>query len=265
MAEPVSVVIEDGGLALVTLDRPKMKNAWNLPMFAALTEAAARLAETPGLRAVILRGAGGCFSAGLDLSVMQSFAGNLDALKAEMLAVPSGVPNRFQAPCVGWMQLPVPVIAAINGVAYGAGLQLALAADFRIAAPEARLSVREAHWGLIPDMGISQSLPRLLRADQALELIMTARVVEAPEALALGLLTCIAADPLAAARTFAAAVTARSPDAVRAAKALVAEVWTLPPGEGLAVEARLQADLLGGPNMVEAVMANMGKRAPKFR
>lgn len=265
MGDPVNLVIEDGGLAVVTLDRPAVKNAWNLPMFAALTEAAARLAETPGLRAVILRGAGGCFSSGLDLTVMQSFAGNLDALKAEMLAVPVGAPNRFQAPCIGWSRLPVPVIAAVDGVAYGAGLQLALAADVRIAAPDARLSLREAHWGLIPDMGISQSLPRLLRADQALELMMTARVVEAPEALALGLVTRIAADPLAAARALADAITARSPDAVRAAKALVQEAWTLPPGAGLAVEARLQADLLGGANMIEAVMANMGKRPPKFR
>ena len=265
MGEPVNVVINADGLAVVTLDRPEVKNAWNLQMFAALTDAAARLAETPGLRAVILRGAGGCFSSGLDLSVMQSFAGNLDALKAEMLNVPQGAPNRFQAPCTGWSQLPVPVIAALDGVAYGAGLQLALAADFRIAAPDARLSVREAHWGLIPDMGISQSLPRLLRADQALELMMTGRVVEAPEALVLGLLARIAADPLAEARALAAAITERSPDAVRAAKALVREAWTLPPGEGLAVEARLQADLLGGANMIEAVMANMAKRAPKFR
>ncbi|MBI1220304.1 MAG: crotonase/enoyl-CoA hydratase family protein [Rhodobacteraceae bacterium] len=265
MGDAVNLVIEEGGLAVVTLDRPEVKNAWNLPMFEGLTATAARLAETPGLRAVILRGAGGAFSSGLDLAVMQSFAGNLAAVKADMLNVPAGEPNRFQAPCIGWSRLPVPVIAAIEGVAYGAGLQLALAADFRIATPEARLSVREAHWGLIPDMGISQNLPRLMRADQALELIMTGRVLAAEEALALGLLTRIAADPLAAARALAAAIADRSPDAVRAAKTLVQEAWTLPPGAGLAVEARLQAALLGGPNMIEAVMANMQKRKPVFR
>ena len=118
--------------------------------------------------------------------------------------------------------LPVPVIAAIEGVAYGAAMQLALAADFRLAAPDARLSIREAKWGLIPDMGISQSLPRLMRADHAKELIMTGRVVTAEEAAALGLVTRVVAEPVAAARAMAAALVARSPDALAAASHIAA-------------------------------------------
>jgi len=156
------------------------------------------------------------------------------------------------------------VIAAVQGVCFGAGLQLALGADFRVAAPEARFSVMEARWGLIPDMGISQSLPRLMRADQAKELILSARVVEAPESLALGLVTRLADDPLAEARAMAARFAAVSPDVLRAGKRLVEGCWTLPPGPGLRREAELQAGLIGGPNQIEAVMAGMAGRAPKF-
>lgn len=261
----VIVTMAEGGVAEVCLNRPERKNAWTMEMFDALSAAADDLAARPGLRAVILRGAGGCFSSGLDLSVMQGFARDIEGLKREMLAPPAGAgANRFQKPCHAWQTLPVPVIAAIEGVAFGAGLQLALAADFRVASPDAQLSVMEAKWGLIPDMGISQSLPRLMPADRAKALIMSARVVAAEEALALGLLTRVAADPLAAARALAADLAQRSPDALRAAKRQVEECWTLPPGEGLAVEARLQAGIIGGANQVEAVMAALAGRVPRF-
>lgn len=266
MSDVVRVAVSEDGVAEVCLNRPERKNAWTLAMFDALAAAARGLADRAGLRAVILRGAGGCFSSGLDLSVMQGFVRDLEGLRREIVTPPEGeAANRFQQPVVAWQRLPVPVIAAIEGVAYGAGMQLALAADFRIAAPEARLSVMEAKWGLIPDMGISQSLPRLVRADLAKDLIMTARVLGAEEALALGLVTRIDADPVAAARGLAAELARRSPDALAAAKRLVEEGWTLPPGEGLALEARLQAGIIGGANQVEAVMAAMGGRAPRFR
>ncbi len=256
----------EDGLAIVTLNRPDKKNAWTQGMFDALTAASAELAGDKGLRAVILTGAGGCFSAGLDFSMFAEFATRLDEIKAEMQAPPEGrAANRFQQPVTGWQDLDVPVIAAIEGVAFGAGLQLALAADFRIAAPDARLSVMEAKWGLIPDMGITRSLPRLVRADVAKELIMTARVLDAPEALKMGLLTRLAEDPLAAARALAEQLMARSPDALRAAKRLVEDGWGADARTSLALEARLQADLIGAPNQVEAVMANMQKRPPRFR
>ena len=264
MGEPVRVTVDGAGIAEVCLDRPEKKNAWTLAMFDGLAAAAEDLAGRRGLRAVILRGAGGCFSAGLDLDVLQGFAADLDGLKAEMLTPGTGG-NRFQRPVTLWAKLPVPVIAAMEGVAFGAGMQLALGADLRLAAPDARLSIMEARWGLIPDMGISQSLPRLIRADLAKELIMTGRILTADEALALGLVTRLADDPVAAARALAADLATRSPDALAAAKALVEEGWTLPPGDGLALEARLQAAVIGGRNQIETVMATLQKRAPKFR
>lgn len=266
MNDVVRVEVGDDGVAEVCLNRPEKKNAWNMEMFEALAAAADRLHGEAGLRVVILRGEGGCFSSGLDLSVMQSFARDMEALKREIVSPPEGeVANRFQKPVVAWQALPVPVIAAIEGVAFGAGMQLALAADFRIASPDARFSVMEAKWGLIPDMGISQSLPRLMRADLAKELIMTARVLGAEEAQDMGLLTRLAVDPVAAARGMAAELAGRSPDALAAAKRLVEEGWTLPPGEGLAVEARLQAGIIGGANQIEAVMAQMAGRAPSYK
>ena len=266
MSDVVSVTLGQDGVAEVCLNRPERKNAWTMEMFDALAGAAESLMDEAGLRAVILRGAGGCFSSGLDLSVMQQFAADLPGLKREIVTPPDGeAANRFQLPVVAWQRLPVPVIAAIEGVAFGAGMQLALAADFRLAAPDARLSVMETKWGLIPDMGISQSLPRLIRADRAKELIMTARVMTAAEAEELGLVTRIEGDPVAAARAMAENLALKSPDALAAAKQLVEDGWTLPPGEGLALEARLQAAIIGGPNQMEAVMAGMAKRAPKFR
>ncbi|PPB82347.1 enoyl-CoA hydratase/carnithine racemase [Albidovulum inexpectatum] len=266
MEDVVRVTMDESGLAEVLLNRPDRKNAWTMEMFAALARAAADLSGRAGLRAVILHGAGGCFSSGLDLSVMQSFARDIAGLKRDILTpLPGEYANRFQKPVTAWAELDVPVIAAIEGVVFGAGMQLALGADFRICAPDARLSVMEARWGLIPDMGISQSLPRLVRADQAKDLIMTARVLSADEALAMGLVTRIDDTPLAAARDLAATLMQTSPDALRAAKRLVDRAWSLPPGEGLRIEAELQAEIIGGPNQIESVMSRMAGRAPKYR
>ena len=266
MSEIVLVENAEGPVAEVRLNRPEKKNAWTLEMFDALSAAAGTLAAEPGLRAVVISGAGGCFSAGLDFSVFQEFATKLEAIKDEMRNPPEGqLTNRFQEPVVCWQRLAVPVIAAIEGVCFGAGMQLALAADFRVAAPDARFSIMESKWGLIPDMGITQSLPKLMRADQAKDLIMTARVLQADEALGLGLITRIADDPVAEAQAFATELAARSPDAVRGAKHLVEEGWGLGPREALALEAALQAELMGSANQIEAVMANMQKRVAKFR
>ena len=266
MSDVVQVTVGGDGVAEVCLNRPEKKNAWNMEMFGTLAATADRLAGEASLRAVILRGAGECFSSGLDLAVLQGFARDMDRLKRQIATPLEGeLANRFQKPVVAWQALNVPVIAAIEGVAFGAGMQLALAADFRIASPEARLSIMEAKWGLIPDMGISQSLPRLMCADQAKELIMTARVLAAEEAASLGLVTRIAADPVAAARALASDLVLKSPDMLGAAKRLVEEGWTLPPGEGLALEARLQTGIIGGANQIEAVMAAMAGRAPRFR
>lgn len=258
-------ITRNGPLAEICLTRPDKRNAMDMPMFQALIAAGESLRGAEGLRAVIVHGAGGVFCAGIDTAEFMAMAGRLAAVKAEMLAPPVGMANPLQRPCTIWSELDVPVIAAIDGLAFGAGFQLALGADFRIAAPDARFSIMEARWGLIPDMGITQTLPRLMRADLAKELILTARQFDAPEALQMGLLTRLAPDPLAAARDMAAAFAAVSPDVLRAGKRLVDQAWTAPPGLGLKIEAELQAEIIGGDNQIEAVMAGMARRAPKFK
>lgn len=260
----LNVTITDG-IAEVQLNRPNRKNALSENLFELLSKTGEDLKRDPGLRAVVLSGAGGDFCAGLDLSVMQSFATRLDEIRERLVTPPAGeVANWFQKPCFIWQELKIPVIAAIEGVCIGGGMQLALAADFRICHPDARLSIMETKWGLIPDMGISQNLPKLLPADRAKLLMMTAKMFSAHDALSDGLVTEISDVPLARAHALAQEISGRSPDAVRGVKELVAKTWNLPDGEGLSVEAKIQAPIIGGPNQIEAVMANMQKRPPKF-
>ncbi|MCB1405171.1 MAG: crotonase/enoyl-CoA hydratase family protein [Rhodobacteraceae bacterium] len=264
MSDTRVTIAIDNGIAEVTLNRPDKLNAFDQAMFEQVAAAGDRLMTEPGLRAVILTGAGRGFCAGIDTGLLMAFAGRLDALKVEInTPLPGRSDNAFQHPCTVWADLPVPVIAALHGVTYGAGLQLALGADIRIAAPDTRMSIMESRWGLVPDMGLTKLLPGVMRADQALELILSARVVEATEAQALGLVTRLADDPLHTARETARAIASRSPEAVRGAKALVRAAW---PGDDsvLALEARLQAEIIGSPNQIEAVMAGMQKRDPKF-
>jgi enoyl-CoA hydratase/carnithine racemase len=263
MDERVRVTVADG-IAEVTLNRPDKLNAWDDAMFDAVSAAGLRLKGEPELRAVILAGAGRGFSAGLDTAAFAEGPARIEEMRAA-LAVPvhGSAANRFQHPCTVWAEVPVPVIAALHGPVLGAGLQLALGADIRLAAPSAKLSLMEARWGLIPDMGASRVLPRLMPADRALELMLTARVIEAPEAEALGLVTRLADEPLTEARDLARALCGRNPAAVRAIKALVGGTW---PGAeaALALEARLQAPILGSPDQIEAVMAEMQRRPHRF-
>jgi enoyl-CoA hydratase/carnithine racemase len=264
MTENRVTITIDAGVAEVVLNRPDKLNAWDRAMFDAVSAAGERLRAEPGLRAVILSGAGRGFSAGLDTSSFADGAQGLEILRAELLQTVHGTAsNRFQHPCTVWADVPVPVIAALHGPVYGAGLQLALGADLRIAAPSAGLSVMEVKWGLIPDMGVTRLLPRLMPADRALELMVTARVVDGAEAAALGLVTRVADEPLTEARALARAIAGRNPDAIRGMKALVGAAW--PGGAGhLTLEARLQEAILGSPNQIEAVMAEMQKRPPRF-
>jgi enoyl-CoA hydratase/carnithine racemase len=159
----------------------------------------------------------------------------------------------------------MPVIAAVHGVAYGGGCQIALGADIRFAAPDAKLSVMEIKWGLIPDMSLTQTLRDVVPLDVAKELTFTGRVLSGEEAKALGLVTHVAEDPLAAAMALAEEIAGKSPDAVRAGKRLWEESWHADAGTGLALEASLQTGLIGTPNQVEAVMSNFEKRAPNYQ
>lgn len=258
-----SVVIKiDQHVAEVMLDRPEKYNAVDLEMFEALHEAAGSLDKEPGLRAVVLYGAGGNFCAGIDVSV---FTDPNAGIEAEMMRPVADSPaNLFQRAAYAWRQLPVPVICALDGVCYGAGLQIALGADLRYTTPATRFSIMESKWGLIPDMAITTTLRHVMPVDKVKELAMSARIFDAAEALNLGLVTSIDADPLAAARQFASECAGRSPEAMRGIKQLVNEGWALPEAESLALEAKLQLEIMGSPNQVEAVMANLEKRPPKY-
>jgi len=163
-----------------------------------------------------------------------------------------------------WYELDVPVIVCVQGVVYGAGLQVALAGDIRIGSESTNMSLFEIHWGLIPDMGVSQTLPRLVRADIAMELVLTGRVVQAQEALNIGLLTRMESDPLPVAIDLTKQIASKSPDAIKRGKKLLRDGVRMSAVEGLALEAQLQSELVGTTNQVEAAMANLQKREPKF-
>ncbi|HEV3130199.1 MAG TPA: crotonase/enoyl-CoA hydratase family protein [Solirubrobacteraceae bacterium] len=247
-------------IATVTLARPEKHNALDLAMFEALVAAAEQVAGDPGVRAVVLHGEGPSFCSGLDVTSAMSMGDGSNGTDG----LANVVPNRFQRTAYDWMTLPVPVIAAVHGNCLGGGLQIALAADVRFATPDARLSVMEAKWGLVPDMSITQTLPRLVPIDVAKELTYTARVLSGDEALRLGLVTHLADDPLASARELAAEIAGRSPDAIRGAKRLLNQAWTAPPQEGLRLEAEIQLKLLGSANQLAAVTAGMTKQPAEF-
>ena len=264
MYERLTVAIENG-IATVALNRPQKFNALDIETFEELNLAGQSLAANKSVRAVVLHGEGANFCAGLDFAAMQSLAGDAEQFIAKALQPLEGSDaNFFQSPAWVWKQMPVPVIAALHGVVFGGGLQIALGADVRIAAPGTQLSIMEIKWGLIPDMSATQTLRELVRMDVAKELTFTGRVVKADEALQLGLITRVDNDPLQAAQDMAAQIAGNSPHAIRAAKRLFDESWHDGVAAGLAREARMQGDLIGRPNQVEAVMANMGKRAPEF-
>lgn len=248
-------------VAVVSLCRPAKRNALDPASFEALDEAARELSADRNLRAVVLAGDGRSFCAGLDLA---AFAQG-EAVIRKLLSRREGeVANLAQRAGWAWRECPVPVVAALQGEVFGGGLQLALGADLRLARPDARLSVMEIRWGLIPDMSGSQTLRGLVRRDVALELIWTGRIVSGEEALQLGLVTRLADDPLAEALALAEAIAGNSPDAVRGAKRLFNRAWECDAGEALALEARLQAALLGRPNQLEAVRAGLAGEMPRF-
>lgn len=265
MSELVSITIENH-VAFVKLNRPEKYNALSADMFLAIIEAGRSVAADPSIRVVVLSGEGKGFCAGLDFESFMAM-GDGDAEKGfEFFNKPEGSPANY-AQLVGyiWKQVPVPVIAAVHGVAFGGGLQLALAADIRLVSKDARFSVMEIKWGLVPDMSGTQTLRDLVRLDVAKELTYTGRIVEAKEALELGLVTRTCEDPFAEAAAMAAEIANKSPDAISSAKKLLEESWHGSSADGLDLEANLQKAIIGQANQIEAVMANFEKRAPNFK
>jgi enoyl-CoA hydratase/carnithine racemase len=249
------------GIAHVRLTRPDKLNALTLQTLDELIATARELRGDRTLRAVVISGDGASFCAGLDFaSALKSPAGILKAF----VPLPWRGTNAFQEACWAWRRLPVPVIAAVHGHCYGGGLQLALAADFRVATPESQWSVLEARWGLVPDMSGVRSLVELVGIDTAKRLTMTAQMLSGKEAADLGLVTELAADPVAAATDLARDIAQRSPDSVAAAKRLFNRSWTASPRATFARERAEQIVLLALANTKAAREAAFRKVAPQF-
>ena len=269
MDDRVTLSVDDRGIADVRLNRPDKRNALDGAMFLALRDAGERLKSEPGVRVVVLSGAGESFCAGLDFSGFQSMAGGGGADSAATdgnpgAISPGSITHLGQQVCWVWQELPMPVLAAVHGHALGGGMQLALGADLRFVHPETKLSVREVHWGLVPDMTGTLFLSSLVRPDVAKELTFTARIVSGREAGELGLATHVTETPYEDAMALAGEIAGRSPDAVRGAKELFNRLVNADAAEQFAEERRVIGGLIGTPNQVEAVMANFENRPPKF-
>lgn len=251
----VSTDISDG-IATVTLSRPDKLNAISLDMLGEVIAAAHALRDAD-IRCVVLKGEGRAFCAGIDIMSLSSLLGqDMDEVLVKRT---HGDANDFQEFALAWRNLQVPVIAAVHGACFGAGLQLALGADIRVAAPDARLSVMEMKWGLVPDMGGMALLPALLRSDVLRRLTYTAEIVEAEQALAWGLVTELSDDPVERAMALAREIASKSPSAIRAAKRLIAKAETMSEADVLMAESVEQAGLIGTPDQMASIQRGMAK------
>jgi enoyl-CoA hydratase/carnithine racemase len=260
MSERVTMEFADG-VADVRLNRADKLNALDPAMFEGIERAIAELRDMPGLRAVVLSGEGRAFCAGLDMASMAS--GGASAGK-NLKDRTHGPANIFQHVAWGWRELPVPVIAAVHGIAFGGGFQIMSGADIRIMRPDARLSIMELKWGLVPDMAGIALWRTLVRDDVLRELTYTHREFSGEEALRYGFATRLADDPRAEAMALAREIAAKNPDAIRAAKRLY-NAYSDDAERLLMAESVEQAAVIRTPNQVEAVRANMEKRSPEFR
>ena len=258
MNDRVSITVTDQ-IADVRLARADKMNAIDPAMFEGIGAAIDSLAARRDVRCVVLSGEGRAFCAGLDMASMA--AGGSGLSSRERNDAGAILPQHVTW---GWRNLPVPVIAAVHGVAFGGGFQIMSGADIRIAAPGTRFAIREVHWGLVPDMAGFPIWRGLVRDDVLRELVYTAREFDAAEALAHGFVTQLADDPHAAAMALAHTIAGRSPHAIRGAKRLLNMAHDADPRAMLEAETEEQVKVIGKANMMEAVAANMAKRAPVF-
>jgi len=263
--ERVRVTVDDRGVAEVAMVRADKLNAIDAAMFKGLIGAIGQLRNDKRVRAVVVHGEGKAFCAGLDTGRFQEMgSGQTSGTLGDILARTYGLANGPQQVAWGWRELPVPVIAAVHGAAFGGGLQIALGADIRFVHPDAQLAVMEIKWGLVPDMAGCVLLTELARPDVARELTFTGRIVSGTEAQALGLATHVSNNPLEEARALAALIASRSPDAIRAGKRLLNGASPVDAATVLMAESREQQRLIGSPNQREAARAGLEKRDPKF-
>ncbi len=247
------------GIAIVTLNRPDKMNALSLELFNALIETGEAIKKDKSVRVVVLTGLGRAFCAGLDMELM------MEGGSANLAERTHGICNVFQQAAWVWHEVEVPVIAAVHGTCFGGGLQLITGADMRYLHPQTKLSIMEMKWGIIPDMAGSQLWSAYVREDILRELTYTARVFDATEAMDYGFATRLTANPLDDAMATAQNIANKNPHAIRAAKRVISHQRNVDEATGMLEESVEQMKIMGTPNQIEAVMANMQKRAPIFR
>jgi enoyl-CoA hydratase/carnithine racemase len=271
MADRIEWTRHPDGVVELQLARADKMNALDPAMFDALIEAGEALRSDTAVRAVVISGQGKAFCAGLDMASFERMGQDAasavlgaGAVGTDLSVRTHGISNAAQYVAMVWREVPVPVIAAVHGVAFGGGLQVALGADIRIVAPDTRLSVMEIKWGLVPDMGGMVLMRELARSDVVRELTFTGRIFSGEEALQLGFATRLAADPLAEALRMARDIAGKSPDAIRAGKRLLNAAHMHSAADLLIAESVEQKALIGGANQKEAVQANIERRPPRF-
>jgi enoyl-CoA hydratase/carnithine racemase len=269
MSERITTTITEG-VADVRLVRSDKMNALDDAMFSALVETGERLKADPAIRAVVISGEGRAFCAGLDMGNFGRMASgesksDQKAVANRLAGRSNGISNRAQYAVMVWREIPVPVIAAVHGVAFGGGFQVALGADMRYVAPGTRMSVMEIKWGLVPDMAGMALMRTLARDDILRELTYTGRIFSAEEALEYGFATKIVEDPYAAALETAREIADKSPTAIRAGKRIINAIPDSDAAAILLSESVEQDKLIGGEHQKEAIMANLEKRRPVFK
>ncbi|RYY74376.1 MAG: crotonase/enoyl-CoA hydratase family protein, partial [Comamonadaceae bacterium] len=229
MSERIEWTRHPDGVVELTLARANKMNALDPAMFDALIAAGEKLKGDNDVRAVVISGRGKAFCAGLDVQSFERMTQKSSgsdvlgdgAAGADLVQRTHGVSNAAQHVAMVWREVPVPVIAAVHGVAFGGGLQVALGADIRIVAADTKMSVMEIKWGLVPDMAGMVLMRELARTDVVRELTYTGRIFSGEEALRIGFATRLSADPLADALQMAHDIAGKSPHAIRAGKRLL--------------------------------------------
>lgn len=251
-------------VAHVTLTRGDKMNALDDAMVKAIIAAGQEVAASDA-RAVVLSGEGKSFCAGLDVASFAKMGRSPAETEEWLMGRSHGDTNEMQELVMVWRRVPVPVICAVQGVAYGGGLQLALGADIRIARADSRWSVMEMKWGIVPDLGGMVLLPKLVRSDVLRLMTYTAQTFDGQQAQDWGLITQLSDDPLSAAQDLATQIAGKSPSAIRAAKRLIDFAETQDRGAVLQEESREQIGLIGKPEQMEVIAAQMQGRAPVFK
>lgn len=269
MSERVSVTIEDG-VADVRLTRGDKMNALDDAMFAGIVEAGEQVSKDERVRCVVLSGEGRAFCAGLDMGNFGRMAeggsgGGGSSTTSRLIERTHGDANRAQQAVWVWHTCPVPVIAAVHGVALGGGFQLSIGADIRITHPETKLSILEIKWGLVPDMAATPLFKALARDDIVRELTYTGRIFSGKEGFDYGFVTKLSETPYEDALAMAREIAGKNPDSIRRAKTIYNTVDKLSYADALMQESVLQSEVIGSPNQVEAIMSTMEKRAGNYK